>query len=217
MRIGSSRFGSGGFSGGGTRRKVGVGGSQHRLAQLARNLLELIRRRLLRLRKTVDRAQFDRPQRHVRPFLRQRRQHHYRHRARAHQFLKKLQPVLARHFDVQCQYVGSQFGDHVPRFVRAICRADHDQILAAFKRVGEQGTHRHRVVDHEHFLGGHHRVLSRGRGKRVMRPRQSFRCRRARADPAPSPCGRRSTLGPQGTARRRRRSMAATEGHRPER
>ncbi|SQA02771.1 Uncharacterised protein [Serratia marcescens] len=100
----------------------------------------------LRFGHEVHRAQLQRAQRDFRAFAGQRRDHHHRHRPQAHQLLEEIQPVHARHLDVQRQHLGIKFFDQIARHQRIRRGRHHLHVGVAVHDFRHQLAHQCRIV-----------------------------------------------------------------------
>ncbi len=94
----------------------------------------------------VDRAQFQRAQRDFAATFGQRRHHHHRHGAKAHQLFQEIQPVHAGHFHVQRQHVRVVALDELAGDQRIGRGRDHFHIRLAVDDLGHQAAHQRGVI-----------------------------------------------------------------------
>ena len=100
-----------------------------------------------RLGHEIDRAERERPHGRFATLLRQRRDHHHRHRLVFHQPVQERQAVHARHFDVEGQHVRFELGDLVPGDVGVLGSADDLDFRVFLQKIGQNCPHEHRIID----------------------------------------------------------------------
>jgi hypothetical protein len=106
-----------------------------------RQQLETIGHTDLGLGDKVDGTELQRAQRGLGAAFGQGGDHHHRHRAQAHQLGQEIQPVHARHLDVERDHVGVEFADHLPCHQRVGGRADALHVALPVDDLGEQAAH----------------------------------------------------------------------------
>ena len=114
----------------------------------------------VRLGDEINRTQFQRPHRHFRAARGQRRHHHDGKRPDAHQLFQELQPVHARHLDVERQYVRRGSLQPLDRGNRVACDRDHRHVGLRIDGAAQQSAHHCRIIDHEDLDLGHLMVLT---------------------------------------------------------
>ena len=94
----------------------------------------------------VDGAQLQRAQRDFAAALGQGRHHHHRHGPQAHQLFKEVQPVHARHFDVQRQHIRVVALDQFARHQRIGRGRDDLHVRLAVDDLCHQAAHQRGIV-----------------------------------------------------------------------
>ena len=134
--------------GGGMRRLVvQLHARQRRRLHLVRERGERIHLPAMRLGHAVERAHFHRADGNIRGLVRQRGDHHHRHRPQPHDFLQKIQPVHMRHFDVERDDIRLQRLDGGARLVGVGGLADHLDLRIGAQCGGNQAPHGGRIID----------------------------------------------------------------------
>jgi cell division protease FtsH len=105
----------------------------------------------------IHRPELQRLQRFPGALLRERAHHQNRDRMQVHDPAERVQPVHARHLDIQRDHVRVQLGNLLDGLLAVARRGDHGHPRILVEHGRERLAHERGVVHHEHAYGSDHR------------------------------------------------------------
>jgi hypothetical protein len=99
----------------------------------------------------IHRTELQRTQRGFRTALRERRDHHHRRRAQAHELFQEVEPVHLGHFDVQREHVRVGLLDEVARDDGVWRHAHHFHVGLRVDDLLQDAADQCRIVDTQHL------------------------------------------------------------------